>query len=153
MKRDIHVGPLGGRYYFTDKGFKVYIKDGTSRKKSPTKAKSAKSPKRVKSKDLSPKPLSNRQKSSATRGWGDVKPHSRPERQALFDRCPECFLKPETKQFPVCNKKSTDCIPDCRGIVAAKIRANQWKYMDVAKKAENLNQQYQCTKKVKSTKK
>ena len=40
---------------------------------------------------------------------------------------PACFGVPSTKKFPVCPKhvkKSSDCGPDCVGLIAAYRRAN-----------------------------
>lgn len=85
---------------------------------------------------------------SKTRGWSLIAPQRGRERNELMDECGgSCFLIPEKKAFPVCpSLRSTQgkCKVDCRGIQAAKIRANQWKYPKVANEAEKLQRYYGC---------
>ena len=53
-----------------------------------------------------------------------------------MDRCgPKCFLHPDELKFPVCN---LDCTYNQAGLRAAYIRAKQWGYTAVAKKAKSL---------------
>jgi hypothetical protein len=58
----------------------------------------------------------------------------------------DCFLLPKRNAFPVCASLRTKqgCKVDCRGIIAAKVRAGQWKYEDVKKAAIALEKKYGC---------
>jgi hypothetical protein len=73
--------------------------------------------------------------SSRTRGWHDAAPRKGKERHELKKRCGnKCFLKPENEGFPICKKCSAvicDCKTDCRGVAAAKIRAHQYKHVEI----------------------
>lgn len=85
---------------------------------------------------------------SRTRGWGAAAPQRGRERQELKSKCGnECFLLPERNAFPVCASLRTNqgCAVDCRGIIAAKVRAGQWKYEDVKKAAGLLEAKYGCS--------
>lgn len=74
---------------------------------------------------------------SPTRGWHDDSPKHGEERITLKKKCGNrCFLLPEQNKFPICRPDS--CEPDCRGILSAKIRARQYKYVTVAKAAQEL---------------
>jgi len=77
-------------------------------------------------------------KSSPTRGWKTISPKNISDRRILLEKCgADCFLMPEALKFPICSKEM-DCKKNCSGILAAKVRANQWGYMDIAKKADRL---------------
>jgi hypothetical protein len=75
------------------------------------------------------------------KGWNPPK-HS--ERPTLRDKCGEkCFLLPDSLSFPICPKCTGDmckCNIDCRGLVAAKIRSKQHKYVNVRKTADKLSE-------------
>jgi hypothetical protein len=74
---------------------------------------------------------------SRTRGWREASPKRGEERETLKKKCGDkCFLLPEKNKFPICRPDS--CVPDCRGILSAKIRAKQYKYENVANIAESL---------------
>lgn len=47
-------------------------------------------------------------------------------------------------KFPVCRK---DCSVDCKGLVAARIRARQWGYAEVDKKVTQYYKKHGCSKK------
>lgn len=83
---------------------------------------------------------------SATRGWRVAKPNPGRERHELKARCgSDCFLIPSAEKFPICpalRATSSPCKVDCRGVKSAQIRAKQWKYLDVAKKAEDIYNKY-----------
>ena len=74
---------------------------------------------------------------SRTRGWREASPKGGEQREALKKKCGDtCFLLPEKNKFPICRPDS--CVPDCRGILSAKIRARQYGYEDVVVKAQKL---------------
>lgn len=85
---------------------------------------------------------------SASAGWSDVAPGDKNERRRLLNRCGKgCFLKPDSLGFPICRKckkNSCDCVQDCRGILAAKMRGRQWKYKNVADMADRLGREKGC---------
>ena len=90
---------------------------------------------------------SKRSKASHTKGWGAAAPQRGKERTLLKEKCGnECFLIPSKNKFPVCASLRTNqgCSVDCRGVRSAKIRAMQWGYYDVARKAEKLQRKYNC---------
>jgi len=77
-----------------------------------------------------------------TRGWDARAPTRGKERHQLHDECGDkCFLLPESEKFPICasprmTRGKSVCAIDCGGVLSAKVRANQWGYDEVAKKAE-----------------
>ena len=77
------------------------------------------SPKRVSTKRASPKRASK----VPWAGWAAVKPSTR-ERTVMLEKCgTKCFLGPN-KSFPICAKNT--CKIDNRGVWAAYVRARQW---------------------------
>ena len=77
---------------------------------------------------------------SRTRGWAAMAPQRGRERSELYRKCgPKCFLMPPNK-FPICDapRMNTGCRINCRGVMAAKIRAAQWKYPVVYARASAL---------------
>lgn len=82
---------------------------------------------------------------SRTRGWSVLAPQHGRQRHELKAECGnKCFLDPVNEKFPVCarhdiNKK---CEISCRGITAAKVRARQYGYEDIYRKAEKLEKKY-----------
>ena len=108
-------------------------------KRSKSRRKSVKPPKRVSPKRASPKRVSTKRASpkraSSKRaspkraskvpwaGWAAVKPSTR-ERTVMLEKCgTKCFLGPN-KSFPICAKNT--CKIDNRGVWAAYVRARQW---------------------------
>jgi len=78
-----------------------------------------------------------RKSRSATRGWRKQSPGTH-ERTLMMRRCgKKCFLGPN-KTFPICKKRT--CKVDRRGVQAAYIRACQWGYKNIAKRAKKLLQ-------------
>lgn len=72
---------------------------------------------------------------SATRGWSKQSPGTH-SRTLMMRRCgKKCFLGPN-KSFPICKKNT--CKIDKRGVMAAFIRARQWGYTHIAKRAKKL---------------
>ena len=82
---------------------------------------------------------------SRTRGWAIDAPKRGTERHTLKEKCGnKCFLLPETEAFPICPKCEGDqctCQIDCRGLMAAKARAHQWKYTDLYETIDQLYDQ------------
>lgn len=82
-----------------------------------------------------------------TKGWKEAAPKRGKERNELKQKCGnECFLKPESQGFPICAalKSGKGCKVDCRGIIAAKVRAGMWDYKDVHDVAMKLSEEYGC---------
>lgn len=76
-----------------------------------------------------------RKRRSVTRGWSKQKP-GRHQRTVMRKKCgKKCFLGPGTS-FPICKKKT--CKVDKRGVHSAYMRARQWKYSTIAKRAKAL---------------
>lgn len=84
-----------------------------------------------------------------TRGWALNAPKTFSERESVYDKCgSKCFLIPSERKFPVCPRDTKDCIPDCGGLISAKIRARQWGYWPlVEKKFERTYKEAGCSKK------
>ena len=86
---------------------------------------------------------------SRTRGWAAAAPQDGRPRDTLLRKCGrKCFLVPKHKAFPVCAKcvkGKCDCKLDCKGVVSAKVRARQYHYPLIAKKANKLEKKY-CSK-------
>ena len=84
---------------------------------------------------------------SRTRGWAAAAPQKGRERNELKAKCGDaCFLKPGTKGFPICpaSRLGQGCKVDCRGIIAAKVRAGEWNYGRVEEAAAKLAKKYGC---------
>jgi hypothetical protein len=95
---------------------------------------------------------SKRSLSQPARGWKKLKPNKTSERKSMLSRCgKKCFLLPSQLKFPICSKGS--CKINCKGLVAAKNRAAQWKYSSVLKKASKMIDKRGFTKKSRSGKK
>jgi len=89
---------------------------------------------------------SKRSLASATRGWKKMNPKNISTRREMMSKCGrKCFLMPDELKFPICSK-SGSCKLNCRGVVSAKVRAGQWKYKSVMKKADVLIKKFKCTK-------
>ncbi len=87
----------------------------------------------------------NKGRGSAVRGWKKQSP-KRSERKSMITKCGSaCFLDPKNLKYPICQKRS--CKRSCKGIVAAKIRASQYKNSKVRQSADKLINRYKCTKK------
>lgn len=75
------------------------------------------------------------------KGWGDIAPKTKKEREALYRQCPECFLLPKDMKFPICAKCGSSpcvCKIQCRGLAAAETRAVQFGYKGIADAAHKL---------------
>lgn len=118
---------------FNKKTIEKRKKRSEPRKISPHKAK------------ISPSEVINR-RTSGVRGWSDVKP-GRSERHELKNKCGDkCFLDPKNEKYPICPKYSYGkCNIDCRGLLAAKIRASQWHQTKIADQANQLGKRLQCS--------
>ncbi len=87
----------------------------------------------------------NKSRGSAVRGWKKQSPN-RLERRSMISKCGSaCFLDPKNLKYPICEKRSCKC--SCKGIVAAKVRASQYKNSKVRQLADKLINKYNCTKK------
>lgn len=114
------VGPRGGRYY-TKAGKKVYLK--------PTAARAT--------------PSMGVGRGGRVRGWKEAAPKGPTQRREMMARCGKsCFLEPKTLGFPVCAKGT--CAVDCRGVVAAKARAAQYKHQGAYNRAVTLMKSSKC---------
>jgi len=87
-------------------------------------------------------------KRSPAKGWAKASPKKGTQRELLLKKCgKKCFLRPSNLGFPVCpilKNNYKDCKKDCRGLLAAKIRARQWKYNSIANKAQKLAIKEKC---------
>lgn len=77
-----------------------------------------------------------------TRGWLAAAPRIPSARRMVKAQCgAECFLAPKTLGFPICPKchgAKCSCKLDCRGVRAAKARARQYKYSNIAAEADRI---------------
>lgn len=66
--------------------------------------------------------LSSVYRSHPTRGWKQNKPTHRGDRRRLAEKfgAKQCFLKPDTLNYPICTANSTTGKPTCEGLLAAK---------------------------------
>jgi hypothetical protein len=76
-----------------------------------------------------------------TRGWRDISPARGKERTEMLKRCgAKCFLSPKIKGYPICAVNT--CKPDCRGIIAAKVRSAQFKEKSVMALAKKMEKRF-----------
>lgn len=101
----------------------------------------------------------NNQGSETRTNWKEISPRKGKERARIYQECDakgkQCFLRPDSQNqgksaFPICPacrdpNVPCSCQPDCKGIVAAKVRARQWKYDEEAARANRLEAVYGCT--------
>ncbi len=81
-------------------------------------------------------------------GWSLRAPQKGRARHLLLEKCGNsCFLLPEREAFPVCAKYDLKrkCEVDCRGVLSAYRRAQQYKYPDVAERAKTLARSKKCS--------
>ena len=92
---------------------------------------------------------------SPVRGWSKLAPKTRSDRKRVYKSCgKKCFLKPNRKspgksKFPICRKGGKNCKENCKGLLAALIRARQYRkrvpsYNRVAKSAKSKAQKKGC---------
>lgn len=85
---------------------------------------------------------------SATAGWGMIAPHRGYDREKLIRGCGRrCFLLPDQRKFPICRRCQSDrcnCRPECSALRAARIRAAQWGYQDVYRRAKQMFEDQGC---------
>lgn len=71
-------------------------------------------------------------------------------RQQMKEQCgSKAFLLPAKLKFPIMRPDSKDCKPDCKLLLAAYLRANQWtrkkpEYAKLAEKAKKLYLENKC---------
>jgi len=71
----------------------------------------------------------------------------RPVRRGLKEKCGDkAFLDPENLKFPIVMPNTKDCSPSCKLLHAAYVRAKEWKYEAIAKKALDLLKKNDCEK-------
>lgn len=71
----------------------------------------------------------------ATRGWKKEQPGYH-QRTLMLQHCgKKCFLGPN-KKFPICKKNT--CKISSKGVYSAYIRARQYHYKNISKKAKNM---------------
>lgn len=101
-----------------------------------------------------------RSQAQPSSGWSAMAPKKGPERARLYEECDakgqKCFLSPNAKNpgisgFPICPacrdpNVPCSCRPNCKGIVAAYARGRQWKHVEQADKARELEMMYGCSK-------
>lgn len=79
---------------------------------------------------------------SRLRGWAVDSPKRGEDRHRLKHQCGnQCFLIPDREAFPICPRCAGDrcsCQVDCRGLMAAKVRAHQYHYTDLYKTIDQL---------------
>lgn len=90
-----------------------------------------------------------------TRGWRALSPQKFRERHELAaaakEQGVECFLEPETEGYPICPALRTTggvAQRDCRGVLAAKIRAARLHHDELVAKADKIAEQMECPWKV-----
>jgi hypothetical protein len=122
----------------------------TKGSKKESKSEQKLSPRKRSEKKTSPKvsferAINKNRSGNAAKGWGDVKPQRKSERITLQKQCGnEAFLLPKDLKFPIVPRQETvkykedKCLPDCRGIAAAKLRSAQHHYNDVKFKSDKL---------------
>ena len=67
---------------------------------------------------------------SPMRGWAASAPQRGRPRERLMNDCGAgCFLMPQSRGFPICEKRSLgrSCQVSCKGLLAAKTRAREWR--------------------------
>jgi hypothetical protein len=81
-----------------------------------------------------------------TNGWKEAAPKKGVARQKLMKECgPDAYLLPSKLKFPIVAAGDKSCKPDCRGLQSAFVRAKQWKYDAVAKKADKMLTEQGCS--------
>jgi len=72
---------------------------------------------------------------NVTRGWKREKPGYH-QRTLMLKRCgKKCFLG-KNKKFPICKKNT--CKVSSKGVYSAYIRAQQYHYKNISKKAKQI---------------
>ena len=125
------TGPRGGKYY--ESGSKrIYVKEPGSAE------------------------YEMRRSAQPTTGWHQMYPKKGPERARVYEECgADCFLQPNEESpghsgFPICpacRDGPCSCEKNCKGIIAAGVRAHQWGYDSVAQRVDKLKKKYQCEQK------
>lgn len=86
----------------------------------------------------------SRRRSNPMKGWAKSSPKTGRQRSAMKKKCgTRCFLKPSINEFPICSKNS--CSYSCKGLLAAKTRARQYKYYSISNKAQNRAIRAKCS--------
>jgi hypothetical protein len=97
----------------------------------------------------------NKKSGSPAKGWASLSPKKGKERREIMKKCgSSCFLSPKDDSFPICpkclkgrdGKRRCTCKPECRGVMAAKMRAKEWKYEQVVDKALKIEKKLKCSR-------
>ena len=127
---------------------KQFTKTHPRRNKKLTDTISNQEVKKISAMHINRKEISGDGRGIHTRGWDKVKPKLTTERRLLKSKCGNaCFLYPQENGFPICPKCKNGrckCEIDCRGLLSAKIRANQWGYKGIARSANKINKKIEC---------
>jgi len=83
---------------------------------------------------MSNKKKTSKNKKNGVAGWKYESPSYRERSIMLRDCGKKCFLGTK-KSFPICRKNT--CTISSKGLHAAYIRARQYKYKNISKKAKN----------------
>jgi len=75
-------------------------------------------------------------------GWKERKPIGYQREEMLKKHGPECFLRPETLSYPVCNRKTGKY--DCDGLRAAYVRARQQHDHEIEERAIKIAKKLKC---------
>jgi len=75
-------------------------------------------------------------------GWKERKPIGYQREEMLKKYGPECFLRPETLSYPVCNRKTGKY--DCDGLRAAYVRARQQHDHEIEERAIKVAKKLKC---------
>ena len=91
----------------------------------------------------------NRDATDASRGWRENAPRSEKQRREVIARCGNsCFLNSTELKYPICQKieigRKNRCVPDCKGILAAKIRSSQYHINDIKDRANYIGNLLKC---------
>jgi hypothetical protein len=96
--------------------------------------------------ELGELPIINR-KSKDDRDWSRDKPAKGQPSKNLLSKCGErCFLKPDTLQYPICQKvkSSNQCTVDCRALLSAKKKAQKSGNNELEKMATDIAINKRC---------
>ncbi len=128
--------------------YKALVKKGVKVPSKPSRQRRAFIPEDLEQRDVHPSLQQTYKVDKSDVSWLEKKPHTPKQRKELMEKCKEsCFLLPEKKKFPICNKivpRTKKCSYNCKGIKAAASRAGEWKYNNVLEKAKATATKLDC---------
>lgn len=90
--------------------------------------------------------MKSKRRGSRTRGWKKQSPRRGSPRVHLMEQCgKDCFLQPTELKFPICKKcgkSQCSCKPECSAIIAAKVRASQYRHKRILSRARKAEKKY-----------